>query len=564
MAELDPEKLNTENKEVENKEETTAEESKESQPVEAKVEETKKDEKGVETLETEEGVYTKKEADVQKNFVYKNASGKVDGVNLKLADAIENARKNFVKNYRSNRLGANISVGIFAFFIVATAVVYFTLSQTENKTLYNCLMWPFFGLAIVALVCFLILSNVGKKKSYKEIGNYLDIWTDSFISDAYVGKPGVDNVTYSIDGKVDDWSIINTHYFATIDSIESRSHVVMDYYGKALCDTEVSISVPLYNEFVNRIALEKVIEDPNKVEEVNEEQPVAEKDKKKKANNGRSPYVGGYGKFLSYEVNAKNPNDYLIVVRKVKDTYLPTNVHGLTRFDNLAGELLSNDYVIWASDEKFVREILKPAIIEAMQKMTPNSVLQDWFFTFNKSEAAFMLNYGSAIMELPMYDKVQENNVEQYPHDVELALTVFKTANDTRKLGERLAKSLAGGEVILAYAPMGVGKTCFAQGLAKGLGIDRVVNSPTFNMIKVYRGTSLTFYHVDAYRLENKDENRDIGLTELLNDPSGVCYIEWPEYIVDEFENVKDFITIELTMNKDGTREAVISHGRTK
>lgn len=54
----------------------------------------------------------------------------------------------------------------------------------------------------------------------------------------------------------------------------------MDYYGKALCDTEVSISVPVYNEFVNRIALEKVIEDPNKVEEVNEEQPVAEKDKK--------------------------------------------------------------------------------------------------------------------------------------------------------------------------------------------------------------------------------------------------------------------------------------------
>ena len=80
MAELDPEKLNTENKEVENKEETTAEESKESQPVEAKVEETKKDENGVETLETEEGVYTKKEADVQKNFVYKNASGKVDGI----------------------------------------------------------------------------------------------------------------------------------------------------------------------------------------------------------------------------------------------------------------------------------------------------------------------------------------------------------------------------------------------------------------------------------------------------------------------------------------------------
>lgn len=139
---------------------------------------------------------------------------------------------------------------------------------------------------------------------------------------------------------------------------------------------------------------------------------------------------------------------------------------------------------------------------------------------------------------------------------------VLKSAAETRALGERLAKTLKGGEVILAYAAMGVGKTCFAQGLAKGLGIKRVVNSPTFNMIKVYRGTSLTFYHVDAYRLENKDENRDIGLTELLNDPTGVCYIEWPEYIVDEFDNVKDFITVKLTMRENGVREAQISHGR--
>lgn len=139
---------------------------------------------------------------------------------------------------------------------------------------------------------------------------------------------------------------------------------------------------------------------------------------------------------------------------------------------------------------------------------------------------------------------------------------VLKSASDTKKLAERLAKILNGGEVILAYAPMGVGKTCFAQGLAKGLGVERVVNSPTFNMIKVYRGTSLTFYHVDAYRLENKQENRDIGLTELLNDPSGVCYIEWPEYIVDDLENVKDFISLKMSIDENGYRKAIIVNGK--
>lgn len=138
----------------------------------------------------------------------------------------------------------------------------------------------------------------------------------------------------------------------------------------------------------------------------------------------------------------------------------------------------------------------------------------------------------------------------------------LKTSNQTKKLGEKLGKTLKGGEIILAHAPMGVGKTCFAQGLAKGLGVKQVVNSPTFNMIKVYHGISFTFYHVDAYRLENKDENRDIGLTDLLNDPEGVCYIEWPEYIVDEFDNVNNFITVDLSINPDGSRKVVISNGR--
>lgn len=139
---------------------------------------------------------------------------------------------------------------------------------------------------------------------------------------------------------------------------------------------------------------------------------------------------------------------------------------------------------------------------------------------------------------------------------------VLKTAGETKKLGERLAKKLKGGEIILAYAPMGAGKTTFAQGIAKGLGVKKVVNSPTFNMIKVYKGENLDFYHVDAYRLENKSENRDIGLSELLNDADGVCYIEWPEYIVDDFDNANNFISIHITILSDGTREVEINYGK--
>lgn len=140
---------------------------------------------------------------------------------------------------------------------------------------------------------------------------------------------------------------------------------------------------------------------------------------------------------------------------------------------------------------------------------------------------------------------------------------VCRSAGETKALGERLAKSLKGGEIVLAYAPMGAGKTCFAQGLAKGLGVTRVVNSPTFNMIKVYSGKELAFYHVDAYRLEDRSENRQIGLSELLDDPAGVTYVEWPEHVVDLVQ-ASDFITVTIRMRRGGEREVSIAHGRKK
>lgn len=137
---------------------------------------------------------------------------------------------------------------------------------------------------------------------------------------------------------------------------------------------------------------------------------------------------------------------------------------------------------------------------------------------------------------------------------------LLKTANQTKELGEAIAQTLSGGEIILAKAPMGAGKTCLAQGIAKGLGVQKVVNSPTFNMIKVYKGTRLTFFHVDAYRLENAQENRDIGLWDLLRDESGVVYIEWPEYIMEELKGIGRVMVVTLSINKDGSRNAEVTY----
>lgn len=138
---------------------------------------------------------------------------------------------------------------------------------------------------------------------------------------------------------------------------------------------------------------------------------------------------------------------------------------------------------------------------------------------------------------------------------------VCKTSLDTQKVGAILANTLKGGEVITSKARMGVGKTCLAQGIAKGLGVKRIVNSPTFNMIKVYQGDIFTFYHVDAYRLENALENKDIGLHDFLNTPDSITYIEWPEYITEDLKNIKDVIRITIELLEDNSRKVTIEYG---
>jgi tRNA threonylcarbamoyladenosine biosynthesis protein TsaE len=81
---------------------------------------------------------------------------------------------------------------------------------------------------------------------------------------------------------------------------------------------------------------------------------------------------------------------------------------------------------------------------------------------------------------------------------------------------------------------MGGGKTYFAKGFAKGLGIRGTINSPTFVLMKVYRlhkpGLK-TFCHVDAYRLRRVSEIREVGLPEYLRRPDTVCVIEWADKI---------------------------------
>lgn len=105
---------------------------------------------------------------------------------------------------------------------------------------------------------------------------------------------------------------------------------------------------------------------------------------------------------------------------------------------------------------------------------------------------------------------------------------------DTYKLGFELARTFSGGEVIAMYGDLGAGKTALTQGLAFGLGVKAMVNSPTFNIIKIYEikgATIKEFAHIDAYRLSTENDLLDIGIEDYLGKSQTVTVIEWANIV---------------------------------
>jgi len=110
---------------------------------------------------------------------------------------------------------------------------------------------------------------------------------------------------------------------------------------------------------------------------------------------------------------------------------------------------------------------------------------------------------------------------------IEETTLVSHAPEETEAAGARLAAQLGPGDVVALTGELGSGKTCFIQGLARGLGVAGRATSPTFVLINEYRGR-LPVYHVDAYRTRSLAELQDLGLEELF-DGEGVTVVEWAD-----------------------------------
>ena len=122
-------------------------------------------------------------------------------------------------------------------------------------------------------------------------------------------------------------------------------------------------------------------------------------------------------------------------------------------------------------------------------------------------------------------------------------------AKDTYELGEKIGQMAKPGMVISLTGDLGVGKTVFTQGLAKGLGIEEPVNSPTFTIVQVHEKGRLPLYHFDVYRIGDIEEMDEIGYEDYFYG-EGVCLIEWADLIREILPEQMCRVTIEKDLEK--------------
>ncbi|MBE6750089.1 MAG: tRNA (adenosine(37)-N6)-threonylcarbamoyltransferase complex ATPase subunit type 1 TsaE [Ruminococcaceae bacterium] len=138
-----------------------------------------------------------------------------------------------------------------------------------------------------------------------------------------------------------------------------------------------------------------------------------------------------------------------------------------------------------------------------------------------------------------------------------MEIFISDSPEKTEKIAENVAKALNGGEVIAFRGNLGMGKTCFTRGLARGLGFSGTVTSPTFALINEYLGGRLPIYHFDMYRISTWEELYSSGFFEYI-EQGGIVACEWSENIENALPD--NTIYIEFEFLGENERKITVFH----
>ncbi|PKM93378.1 MAG: tRNA (adenosine(37)-N6)-threonylcarbamoyltransferase complex ATPase subunit type 1 TsaE [Firmicutes bacterium HGW-Firmicutes-1] len=128
-------------------------------------------------------------------------------------------------------------------------------------------------------------------------------------------------------------------------------------------------------------------------------------------------------------------------------------------------------------------------------------------------------------------------------------IAVSQSPEETMKVGKQIGLKAEKGQVYCLVGDLGVGKTIFTKGFAKGLGIKEQITSPTFTIVNEYEGDKLSLYHFDVYRIQELEEMDEIGYEDYFYG-EGVTFIEWANYIEDLIPEDATWIYIEKDLSK--------------
>lgn len=129
---------------------------------------------------------------------------------------------------------------------------------------------------------------------------------------------------------------------------------------------------------------------------------------------------------------------------------------------------------------------------------------------------------------------------------------ISKGPEETREFAEHLGRLLKPGDLLALEGDLGAGKTTFSQGLAKGLGVEETIDSPTFTIMKSYQGR-YPFYHMDVYRLDGEEDAFDL---EEYFYGNGVCLVEWASRISTMLP--PETISVQIDIMESGDRQIMI------
>ena len=127
------------------------------------------------------------------------------------------------------------------------------------------------------------------------------------------------------------------------------------------------------------------------------------------------------------------------------------------------------------------------------------------------------------------------------------------SVEETQKFASEFSKTIEIGSIISLNGGLGAGKTTFAQGFARGMGVNQHVGSPTFKLVSEYSGEKMKLFHVDCYRLSGIDDFLNMGGENLLLPKDGICLFEWAsiiEGVLPDNTIIIDFIRFKDNSNK--------------